>query len=311
MNQRVNVLSRPWLHFIALGLGLFLLKGQLFPEPKPSLGPLPPAQVNGLERQWFATTGRMPNEAQLDAMVRAELDRKMLFREALALDLHRIDPIVQQRLVRNMRFLKLDRGRDDAALIQDALRMELHLGDEVVKRRLVQVMEQLLLSRRPPGPVTEAEIAAAFSEQRDELVEPARYTLQQVFLARERADDAEALLARFREEGLSPEVALQFSSPFLPGYRFVGMSAAQLARQFGAAFVLNLRNARPQTGQWVGPVQSTYGAHLVWLEALQPERPLELDEVSEQLRRDIEHSKRQQALAEAVAAVREDYEVIL
>ena len=127
----------------------------------------------------------------------------------------------------------------------------------------------------------------------------------------ERADEAPALLARFREAGLAPDAALEFSSPFLPGYRFVGLSADQLARQFGAAFVLNLRQAQPETGQWAGPVQSTYGSHLVWLEAFEPERPLELEEVSRQLRRDLEHRKRQQALAEAVAAVREDYEVIL
>ena len=145
-----KLLLRPWLHFLLIGTGLYLLQGWLFPEPLPSVGPLAESQVENLRRQWFSTTGRMPDEQQLTRMVVAELDREILFREGLELEIHRIDPIVRQRLIRNMQFLGLGDGRSDEELYQDALRMELHLGDEVVKRRLIQVMEQLLLSRRPP-----------------------------------------------------------------------------------------------------------------------------------------------------------------
>ncbi len=307
----MSLLRKPWLHFLVLGTALFYAQGVFFPPPLPTVGPLQETQLEGLRRQWFATTGRMPTEAQLSAMIRAELDREILFREALELELYRVDPIVQQRLVRNMRFLKLDRGRDDAELFREALRMELHLGDEVVKRRLVQVMEQILLSRQPPAAVTAAELAAAFEAQREEFMEPPRYTLQHVFLARDRESEAGELLARLREAATAPADALQFSSPFLPGYRFVSQSPAQLARQFGAAFMQNLEQANPSPGAWVGPVQSTYGIHLVWVEQIEPARAQSLAEASSRLRRELDHERRRQALDRAIAQVREDYEVVL
>lgn len=189
--------------------------------------------------------------------------------------------------------------------------MELHLGDEVVKRRLIQVMEQMLLARRPPPAPTEAEIAEVFEQRREELRLPPRYSITQVFLNRERAAEGSMLLARIREEAMDPPNALEFSSPFLPGYRFTAQSPAQLARHFGAAFVLHFEQQNPEAGKWVGPVQSTYGSHLVWVEAIEPARDPALEEVRDRLTRDLELSRSRDALAAAIAELRRDYEVLL
>jgi len=306
-----RLLSRPWLHFLILGSCLFFIERWLNPPPRPVVGPLAETRVESLKRQWFSTTGRMPGDAQLQAMISAELDREILFREALELDIHLYDPVVRQRLVRNMHFLRLGEGKSEEELYRAALRMELHLGDEVVKRRLIQVMEQLLLSRYPPPQPSEEDIARAFETRRDELRRPPRYTIEHLFFSRERSGDAVAVKARIEAEGLTAEQARQFSSPFLPGYRFAAQSPAQLARNFGAGFVLNFESAGPQAGHWVGPVESTYGMHLVWVESLEGARDARLEEVSAQLQRDLELERRRQALREAVAGLRADYEVIL
>ncbi len=304
-------MNRPWLHFLIIGTALFVLQQTLYPPARPSVGPLPAERLESLRRQWYVTTGRMPTEPQMNAMVAAELDRDILFREALDARVHEIDPIVQQRLVRNMRFLQLDQGREDDDLFREALRMELHLGDEVVKRRLVQVMEEVLLAQSPPPAPSDAELQDSFEQRREELMRPPRYSLQQVYLSREREDEAETLLAKLLEEGLTPAQALEYSSPFLPGYRFPASTPAQLARQFGAAFVLNLERSKPEPGQWVGPVASTYGVHLVWVDAIEPGREAELAEVRQQLLRDLELEKRRETLAAMLGKVRENYEVLL
>ena len=167
------------------------------------------------------------------------------------------------------------------------------------------------MTRRPPPVPSESDIAEAFEQRREELRHPARYTIDQVFLSRERAEEAPALLAKLREQGLGPEQALEFSSPFLPGYRFAAQSPAQLTRHFGAAFVLNLEQQNPEPGQWVGPVQSTYGTHLVWVETVEPSREPTLEEVRERLVRDLELERRRDALAGAVADLRRHYEVLM
>lgn len=300
-------LNRPWVHFVLLGLLLFYLQGVVFPPPKPVVGPISEARVDALVQQWFATTGRVPTQEQKARMIAAELDRDMLFQRALELDLHLYDTVIYQRLLRNMRFLDLEAGKSDEELYEMALDMRLHLGDEVVKRRMIQVMEQLLLAANPPGTPTEEELAAEFSERREELRRPPRYTIEHIYFNRERAGEVPAVIDKIEEQDLDPTEARKLSSPFLPGYRFSRQTPDQLARHFGAVFVRNLQSLEPRSGQWVGPVRSTYGLHYVWVEAVEPERAATLDEVRRQLLRDLESQARADALRESIAALREQY----
>jgi hypothetical protein len=302
-------LNRPWIHFIFLGALLFYLQGVFFPEPRPVIGPLNDARVEALQQQWFSTTGRIPTPEQQARMVAAELDRDMLFQRAIELELHLYDTVVYQRLLRNMRFLKLGEGKTDAELYEMALDMRLHLGDEVVKRRMIQVMEQLLLAANPPAAVSEEALAAEFAERKDELRRPARYSIEHLYFNRDREGDVEEVIATIREQGLSAAEARQLSSPFLPGYTFRRQTPDQLARHFGASFVNNLLATDPQAGQWSGPVRSTYGLHYVWVSEVEPERDATLEEVRLQLVRDLESRARAVALRESIAALRDDYEI--
>lgn len=302
-------LNRPWIHFIVLGSLLYYLQGVFFPAPKVVIGPLSGARVEALQQQWFASTGRLPNPEQLDRMVTAELDRDMLFQRAIGMNLHLYDTVVYQRLLLNMSFLQLGEGKTEQQQYEQALDMRLHLGDEVVKRRLVQVMEQLLLGYHPPRPPTEADLAAEFEARREELRRPPRYSIEHVYFNAAREAEADAAIARIRDEKLDAEAALELSSPFLPGYRFTRQSPDQLARQFGSEFVTNLEAADPRPGTWVGPIRSTYGLHYVWVSEVEAGRDATLDEVRVQLTRDLESRAADAALQESIAAMREQYEV--
>ncbi len=302
-------LNTPWVHFLVLGWVLFELHRWAFPDPKPVIGPLPEARIENLRQQWSAAAGSLPDQAQLAEMVVRELDRDMLFQQALAMGFHEADPVVRQRLLRNMHFLQLAEGKSEDALYQQALDMRLHVGDEVIKRRLIQLMEQLLLSFNPPKPVTEAELQSAFKARKDELRQAPRYSIQQVFFSRDRADEVPGIIARIEDEQLSPAQALAFGSPFLGGYVFNDQTPDQLARQFGTAFVANFLRAKPEAGRWLGPIDSTYGIHYVWLDEWRDARESEFSEVSRRLERDLVSAHRTQALEAALDKVREQYEV--
>ncbi len=304
-------LNRPWIHFIVLGSLLFYLQGVFFPAPKPVIGPLNESRLEALQQQWFASTGRMPTDEQRARMVAAELDRDMLFQRAIEVDLHLHDTVVYQRLLRNMRFLKLDEGKTDLELYEMALDMRLHLGDEVVKRRLIQVMEQLLLAANPPRQPTEQELAAEFEERKEELRRPPRYSIEHIYFNRDREAEIDAVIATITEQNLNATQARELSSPFLPGYQFRRQTPDQLARHFGASFVKNLQESNPTAGNWVGPVRSTYGLHYVWVDEMEADRDATLDEVRLQLLRDLESRAKALALRNSVDAMRENYEVIL
>ncbi|MGB1141061.1 MAG: peptidyl-prolyl cis-trans isomerase [Halioglobus sp.] len=303
-------LKRPWMHFIVLGVVLFYLQGVFFPAPKPTVGPLNEARVEALVQQWFSSTGRLPTDEQKSRMVAAELDRDMMFQRALELELHLWDPVVYQRLLRNMRFLKLDEGRTDDELWDMALEMRLHLGDEVVKRRMIQVMEQIMLAGNPPARVTDEEIQAEFELRREELRRPPRYSIEHLYFNREREGEAPAVIDQIQAQGLTAQQAREFSSPFLPGYRFTRQTPDQLARHFGATFVRNLQEAQPAAQSWVGPIRSTYGMHYVWVSEVEAERDATLEEVRLQLVRDLESRAKVTALRASQDTLREQFEVI-
>lgn len=304
-------LNRPWVHFVVLGSLLYYLQGVFFPEPKPVIGPLNEARLEALQQQWFASTGRQPTPDQRARMVAAELDRDMLFQRAIALDLHLYDTVIYQRLLRNMRFLKLGEGKTDQELYKMALDMRLHLGDEVVKRRLNQVMEQLMLAANPPAAPTEDELNAEFEQRAQELRRPPRYSIEHIYFNREREAEIDAVIATIKEKNLTASEARELSSPFLPGYQFTRQTPDQLARHFGSSFVKNLQETDPQPGHWSGPVRSTYGLHYVWVSEVEPERAATLDEVRLQLQRDLESRAKAASLRNSIDALRENYEIKL
>lgn len=303
-------LNRPWIHFVILGSVLFYLQSALFPEPKPVVGPISDERLASLEQQWISATGRPPSDEQLDRMVSFELDRDLLFQQALALELHLHDPVVYQRLLRNLRFLNLGEGQSEEEQYRQALELRLHLGDEVVKRRMIQVMQQLLLAYNPPPVPTSEELTLEFEQRRSELRRPPRYSIEHVYFDASREAEAAAAAASISELNLSAEQALELSSPFLPGYRFTSMSPTQLARQFGAEFVDNLLSADPTPGTWLGPIRSTYGLHLVYVNEVEAARDARLDEVQAQLQRDLETRAKTLALEESMVPLRERYELL-
>jgi hypothetical protein len=309
----LNKLNKPWLHFIVLGVIFYQCQSILLPEPKTIIGPLSEVRINNLRQQWQTNTGQNPSPLQEARLIEEEINGDILLQRALALELHRHDNFIYQRLIRNMNFLQLAAGKTDAELFKQALEMRLHLDDTVVKQRLIQVMEQQLLATNPP-PLPSAEaIKAEFNKRFVELRKPPLYSIEHIFFNHEREHEAAAIIARITAEKLDFETAKQLSSPYLQGYKYSDQTPNQLARNFGIGFVVELQhNVQIIQGtlpQWLGPLRSIYGLHYVWLNAVEPARDAQLFEVEEQLRNDLEYAAQAQALKNAITMLRKEYDV--
>ena len=312
-------LNKPWVHFIALGVIFYQLQSALFPEPKPVIGPISEARIASLKERWISSMGRAPSDEQMAGFMTVELDRDMLVQRALDLDFHLYDSIVYQRLIRNMNFLQLADGKSDAQLFKKALGMQLHLDDEIVKRRLIQMMEQKLLADNAPAKPSVAEIEALFVKRRDTLRRSPLYSIEHVFFPAERAPEMAAVITKISDQDLDLKAARELGSPFLQGHRFIKKTPDQLARNFGKGFVQELESelqaiqaqasANEKKPKWLGPISSVYGVHYVWLADFTPARDARLDEVEQQLRRDLEYSANRQALQCAIKALRAEFDL--
>ena len=304
------MLKKPWLQFVLLGALFFFLSGQLFPEPKPVLGP-PNAERLAAIAENYARFSRSEPDAELRArFIDAELRDELLFREAIRRDLQYRDAAVEQRIIRNMRFLDAQTDASDEELIEQGYALRLHLTDEVIRRRLVQVMERLIVATTPSAAPRAEDVQARYEENLGGWQEPARFSLRHVFLPADRAGEMTDLMATVKAEQLTADEARVLGAPFLPGYRFNRQSPDQLTRVFGAAFAEQLEALDPQPESWIGPVSSAFGVHYVYVAQREPPRTLGLDEVSDRIVRDLERESEEERVAAWVAEAMAMYEVL-
>ena len=66
-------------------------------------------------------------------------------------------------------------------------------------------------------------------------------------------------------------VVASFGDPFLHGFEFAALDAQEITALFGGEFGAQLMTLRQ--GQWSGPVASSYGLHLVHVEAHEVAEP--------------------------------------
>ena len=304
------MIKKPWLQFALLGTLFFLVSGQLFPEPKPVLGP-PNAERLAAMAENYARFARSEPDAELRArFVDAELRDELLFREAIRRDLQYRDAAVEQRIIRNMRFLDAQTDASDEELIKQGYALRLHLTDEVIRRRLVQIMERLIVATTPSAAPTADDVQARYEADLTSWQEPARFSLSHVFLPADRAGEMTDLMARVIGEQLTADEARLLGAPFLSGYRFNRQSPDQLTRVFGAVFAEELEALEPAPDSWVGPVSSAFGVHYVYVERREPPRTLSVDEVRERIVRDLERESEEERVAQWVAEVMAAYEVL-
>jgi hypothetical protein len=103
--------------------------------------------------------------------------------------------------------------------------------------------------------------------------------------------DADRLLAELRAGGDSDASTLGDST--LLGFEHENVEADMAVRSFGKAFVEQLDEM--PTGQWAGPIESSFGLHLVIIDdKIEGELP-SLAEVRDAVTRDWSYAQRQEA----------------
>ena len=196
----------------------------------------------------------------------------------------------------------------EEVLCREALAMGLDRDDTIVRRRLAQKMEFLANDIASAAEPTDAELREFFTKNSARYAKPGRVSFRHVYFSGEKrgagADPAarEALAALAK--GASDET---MGDPFLHGFEFAEREPADVIAAFGAEFARQLENQAP--GEWRGPVASTYGLHLVRVEARTDPRGVKLAEVRETVLRDFNDERRQTANREVYEKLRQRYQV--
>jgi hypothetical protein len=307
-----SILNKPWLHFLIVGLCLYLGE-QWWQSPSLKIV-IPPSEekVAELRGQWLRSSGRPPSDVELQQLIDNEIVQEILFQEALDKKWHITDSVVRQRLIRDMRFLEPDSTDNDKQLFETALVMQLHENDLVVRRRLIQRMEMLAYATVPQAAPDAGILRLRLQEQLDRFIHPQQITFKHIFLSRDKHPQTPLAAKQLLKEIdlLEAELAVSTGDPFIHGLSFNRLNEKQVARYFGVDFasdIMQLGENEIAAHLWQGPISSSYGEHLVWVESFRPTKAKVFSEVEKQLLAEWRREQERQALKDMTAKLRKRY----
>ncbi len=204
----------------------------------------------------------------------------------------------------------IDRLFEDEVLLREALRIGLDRGDPIVRRRLIQKMEFLVEGLNPATEPTEGKLRAYFRKHRELFEREGRISLVHVFLARNRSTAQLTAKARTTLErltaGTPPDV---LGDPFVHGSRFDRRTRKELAALFGSSFAQGLEGL-PEDA-WCGPIESSFGMHLVRITSRTETIEPTFAEVRQQVRERLLAIQRKEAMRAGIRHLSDRYEMRL
>jgi len=269
------LLHEPLLHFLILGVGLFVLYtqfGQTETAPRDRIL-VDEAELTSLSEQFQRTWMRPPTREELRGLAEEFVKEEVLYREALALGLDQNDLVIRRRMRQKMEFLNADLTEQQA---------------------------------------TDADLEAYLQANPDSFRRPPRFSFQQVFLNPQRAGDdpaqrAEILLGRLQAEPTSGVDVQALGDATLLPPQMERATPRDIANTFGSDFVDAV--AQADRDAWSGPYASAYGQHLLRVTGSEPGSLPLLAEVRSLVEREWSNERRQEANARFYKALRDRYNV--
>jgi len=268
-----EVLAEPLLHFLVIGIALFAAYKWMAPDD--SAGRrivITQGVIDDLVTQHVAAKGREPSATELKYLIESYVHDEILYREGVKLGLERDDIVVKRRV-----------------------------------RQKIEMMAEEDASTRAP---TDADLSAYLTANQARFVQPAILTFEQVFIGESTSSPgvvhAVALTREALRKGADPE---ELGKPTLLPHRMTRTPADLVARDFGSSFAAALEKA--PVGEWVGPIDSSFGTHYVRVSDRTPAVAPELAAIRDQVVREWENERRQRARDDTYMKMRGEYQVTI
>jgi hypothetical protein len=273
-------LREPLLHFVLIGAALFVGYRVLNPgadATAPSTRiELTQDDLLQMSVAWLAQGRSAPTAEQMRHLVELKVREEILYREALALGLDKADSIVKRRLAQKMEFLA-----EDVSAI---------------------------------GEPSSEQLRAWYTESSERFALAPRFSFRHLYFSFDRGGErageaaARALAALAGRPSDWPDAAA-LADPLMFQDYYGDRSLDEMAKLFGPGFARALTQLEP--GAWQGPIESGYGWHLIFVDAVTPRRVPAFEEIETEIKSEWVAEQRTQAKRKAYETMRARYEVVL
>jgi hypothetical protein len=268
-----TLLGEPMLHFLLIGIALFGVYQWV--SPGDSGGRhivITQGVVDDLVSQHVAARGREPSTTELNHLVESYIRDEILYREGVKLGLERDDIVVKRR----------------------------------VRQKIEMIAEEDASTRTP----TDADLSAHLTANPARFVQPAILTFEQVFIGEATSGPGVVHAVALTREALRKGAAAeQLGKPTLLPHQMTRTPADVVARAFGARFAAAVEKL--PIGEWVGPVDSSFGAHYVRVSDRTPASAPPFAAVRDHVVREWENERRHRARNNAYTKMRGEYHVTI
>lgn len=285
----IRLLKEPLIHFLLLGLGLFVVYQRINLEPaddpttivvdRNQLLTFMQYRSKAFDGKRFGEVlNRMPEE-QLQQLIEAYVREEALYREAKALRLDKNDYVSRMRLVQQLEFIT--RGFVDTAL----------------------------------PPPTEEEIEAYYQQHRADYYVQPWVTFTHVFFNQERHGLekakalAEAELKVLRDNNATFDKAPGHGDRFYYHVNYVKKEPEEIASHFGLSMQKQLFALAPSENTWYGPFQSVYGFHLVMLTSHNEGYTPALADIHDRVMDDVSRVQQEERFEASIDSIVKTYKV--
>jgi hypothetical protein len=270
-----RLLREPLVHFLGLGLGLFLLfwlVGDSSEAPANRIV-VSRERIAQLAEVYARTWQRPPTKRELDGLIEDHIREEIYYREALAMGLDENDTVVRRRLRQKLEFVADD---------------------------LVDAVEP-----------TVEQLESFLDENADRFREPARLSFRHVYLDPEHRgeqidEDVGALLAALNGRAAETD-SLMLGDPLMLESNYRQVTSEQVARDFGRGFADAVSDL--PVGCWSGPIVSGYGVHIVRVDKRWPGSLPPLGEIRAEVEREWRAERGREAKTAFYEALRARYEI--
>ncbi len=235
-----NWLREPLVHFIILGAGLFLVHGVWENSVSKSdyTVEISAAEIERQAAIFASENQRQPTDEDIQGLLFSHVEEQVLMREAQRLGLDEDDTIIRRRLAQKMRFM-----------IEDSA---------------------------PPTLPREKELREWFEARHDEFLVLEQRAFSHIYLSPGQHDDIEAdaqiILTAVNDANWKSQ-----GDPFIEQSEYPLVDKIALSRKFGRNFAQGLF-AMPSNQSWQGPIESSFGLHLVRIDEQTDQRAPSFEE---------------------------------
>jgi len=322
MNLFSRAIRTPVLHFLLIGGLIFIVNVEWKSRTPNNPGKpyneellISAGKIEQLRNDLMAESGLPPTPQLLQAAVEAAIIDEILYREALSLGLDQNNPSIQRRLVQVARFVVEDPGQDEDTLYKLSVRLGLNRSDLVVRRHLITQMrliaEIVPMNKEEPIP-TDTKLEEFINQHPEKYMVPGGVRLTHVYLSKDRRvmyaeADARRMLKELQSKGINPVDASKLGDPFLLGQNISWKSHKRLEQLFGPDFANSVIGL--PIAEWSGPIQSSYGWHIVWLHGKQKDKLPTVESIRNKVLTDFLQVRREKRLRETLSDLRAKYSI--